>query len=93
MAREIETSVRCETVIRWRAAKDELPAMNEFVLIWRVGGKNNHNDVGIGYRAHQYGTRDEWEWRDTGYGQDYWGISIDGSEVIAWAYKPVMERP
>ena len=77
-----------ESVIKWIRTADELPPMNEFVMIHRVGGKNNHNDVGIGYREHKYGTRDEWRWISTGYGQAYWGISVDGSEVIAWAYKP-----
>jgi len=79
-------------IIKWRLVADELPPMNEFVLIHRVGGKNNHNDVGIGYREHKYGTRDEWRWLTTGYGQAYWGISVDGSEVVAWAHKPEPPR-
>ena len=79
--------------ITWRLVADELPPMNTFVLVHRVGGKNNHNDVGIGYREHKYGTRDEWAWRETGYGQAYWGTAVDGSEIVAWAYKPTRELP
>jgi len=74
--------------IHWIMTSEALPPMNKFVLIFRVGGKNNHNDIGLGYRRDRYGTRDEWDWVETGYSQDYWGVSVDGSTIICWADKP-----
>jgi hypothetical protein len=79
--------------IQWVSVDEGLPPMNTFVLIYRVGGKNDHHDVGIGYRSHKWGTMDEWDWHTTGYGQAYWGISVDGSRVAYWAEKPVPPVP
>lgn len=82
-----------EKKIQWIHVNDVLPPMNTFVMIYRAGGKNDHHDVGIGYRQHKYGTRDEWEWITTGYGQSYWGLSVDGSVVLYWADKPEAPIP
>ena len=74
--------------LTWIKCSDALPPMNTFVLVYRLGGQNNHNDIGIGFRRHKWGTRDEWVWVDTGMNQDYWGVSCDGSDIVCWAEKP-----
>ena len=78
-----------QAILTWVSVADALPPMNKFVLIHRFGGKNEHDDVLLGYRKHKHGTLNEWEWCETGIGQTYWGLSVDGSEVLAWADLPV----
>jgi len=75
-----------QAIITWVRCDAKLPPLNEPVLIHRVGGVNNHDDVYWGYRRHKYGTRDDWEWVETS--EDYWGVSCDGSAVVQWADKP-----
>jgi len=74
--------------VYWIPTAESLPRMNHFVLVFRSGGRNKSHEVGIGYRQHRYGTRDEWEWIETGMGSSYWGKSIDGSEITYWAEYP-----
>lgn len=77
------------SLINWISVEKLLPPVDHIVLIHRVGGKNKHNDVGLGYRCHTYGTLNDWHWVSTGDSQDYWGISADSSQVIQWSEKPV----
>ena len=81
-----------QAILTWVRIEDALPPMDKIVLIHRFGGKNNHDDVRIGYRHHKYGTRDEWEWSETGGGSTYWGLSCDGSHITAWADMPVSPK-
>lgn len=76
-------------VPRWIPVREDLPPLDTAVLVHRVGGQNNHDDVQYGWRSHKYGTRDDWEWRQVGSPlYDYVGISCDGSEIVRWMPLP-----
>lgn len=84
----MEMSSELSVLVHWISTADRLPPLDHFVMVYRIGGKNNHNDVGVAYRTHRYGTRDDWNWVETAMNQSYWGISVDGSIITHWAEKP-----
>lgn len=86
----IERGDIMDNITFWISVDESLPEEDEVVLVYRVGGKNKHDDVQLGCRVSPYGkSRDhiEWHTKDICY-YGGWGISCDGSKITHWRKIP-----
>lgn len=73
------------SLVRWIPTSSRMPPRNTMVIAYRHGGENGPS-VRIAMRKHVYGTRDLDEWLDMN--GNYWGKSVDGSEITHWMALP-----